>query len=443
LHLQRLRGKQAPSGGWRKVKKTKTTKRCSKPRSIRAAAVAEGLVPKARRAFPLFLKQKSTAGKGATREQCRNELRRLASLWNNMTPKQKDNFRTKSATEFATQREQMRVSGLHVRAASSNLLRSERQPAADEGSLAVQSSILNLGQYKVVSQKEEAKYLGHGTFGSVLLCRGPDGRLHAAKLFKDIPGILESAKADLEHEAAMLRRIHSLTIQSGCTSTFFPTLFVAEPLRKPFPYLMLEYCGMSLATLVRRDGPFNKEKTLQVALQLKAALQWLHRHFILHLDLKPSNVMWADELCQLKVIDFGLAEVTVRQDGAEFIPLCSGYCTDPYRPPELWDVAEKDMATALAAAVDIWGWGCIVFEIFTGARLFKCLFNQEDHAAYKKTVKEWCCHWSVISRDLATHPNRMAQRLLARARKAGDFRPAVLMACNPKPEDRAYKLQGQ
>lgn len=43
--------------------------------------------------------------------------------------------------------------------------------------------------------------------------------------------------------------------------------------------------------------------------QLRTALQLLHTKFcLLHLDVKPGNILWCNELCQLQLCDFGVAE---------------------------------------------------------------------------------------------------------------------------------------
>ena len=46
----------------------------------------------------------------------------------------------------------------------------------------------------------------------------------------------------------------------------------------------------------------------RLATQLRSALQALHSIRILHLDLKPANILWVQETSCMKLADFGMPE---------------------------------------------------------------------------------------------------------------------------------------
>ena len=59
-----------------------------------------------------------------------------------------------------------------------------------------------------------------------------------------------------------------------------------------FPHLVLEHLeGPTLDALVARDGPLALEQLLPLGLHVAAALHYLHAEGVVHLDVKPSNIV--------------------------------------------------------------------------------------------------------------------------------------------------------
>ena len=105
--------------------------------------------------------------------------------------------------------------------------------------------------------------------------------------------------------------------------------------------------------------PFLLSETKTLLLQLLSATAFLHAHWILHRDLKTSNLL-LNNRGQLKVADFGLARYTA--DPAP--PLTQLVVTLWYRAPEL-----LLGATAYGFAIDLWSIGCIFGELLTRSPL--------------------------------------------------------------------------
>ena len=75
------------------------------------------------------------------------------------------------------------------------------------------------------------------------------------------------------------------------------------------PYMVMEFVqGLTVAELIRRNGPFPIPEALHIVDQLLSALGSAHALGIVHRDVKPQNMM-IDAERRLKVLDFGVARV--------------------------------------------------------------------------------------------------------------------------------------
>ena len=121
-------------------------------------------------------------------------------------------------------------------------------------------------------------------------------------------------------------------------------------------YLSMEYIdGENLWSLLRRVGRLPADKALDVAHQLCAGLEAAHEQGVLHLDLKPANVM-IDGRGRALITDFGVA----RSAGEEALGAVAG--TPAYMPPE------QRRGGRLSVQSDLYALGLVMFEMFTGHR---------------------------------------------------------------------------
>ena len=93
--------------------------------------------------------------------------------------------------------------------------------------------------------------------------------------------------------------------------------------------------------------------------QILIAIQYLHSQDIVHQDLKPSNVLFSKDLKTAKITDLGLSSKisSSKKKG------CGKLGSIIYCSPE-------QINLLLTSKIDIWQFGCIIFELVTGMRPF-------------------------------------------------------------------------
>jgi WD40 repeat protein len=116
--------------------------------------------------------------------------------------------------------------------------------------------------------------------------------------------------------------------------------------------------GPSLALRLEREGPFSPREAAILLRTVAEAVDYAHRLNVLHLDLKPGNVL-IDETGQPLVADFGLARRLdqILPDSGEDV---SG--TPSYMAPEQAQAG----SLRIGQATDIYGLGAILYELLTG-----------------------------------------------------------------------------
>lgn len=128
--------------------------------------------------------------------------------------------------------------------------------------------------------------------------------------------------------------------------------------------LYLEFLPIDLKRYMDALGPgerLNPRLVKSYSYQLLSAIECLHRHRILHRDLKPPNIL-IDYEGHLKLADFGLA----RQCHMPERTLTHEVVTLWYRPPEV-----LLNAPTYGTALDIWGFGCVFAEMTLREPLFR------------------------------------------------------------------------
>lgn len=127
-------------------------------------------------------------------------------------------------------------------------------------------------------------------------------------------------------------------------------------------YIALEFVEHDLKTLQEdMDAPFMPSELKTIMLQITSALEYLHDHWILHRDLKTSNILMNNR-GEIKLADFGMARFFGDPPPPNLTQLV---VTLWYRAPELLLGADKYDET-----IDIWSLGCVFGELLKKEPLF-------------------------------------------------------------------------
>src|SRR5215813_7804581 len=140
-------------------------------------------------------------------------------------------------------------------------------------------------------------------------------------------------------------------------------------------FLSMEFIdGEDLSSLLRRIGRLPGDKAVELARQMCAGLAAAHEAGVLHRDLKPANVM-IDGRGKARITDFGLAVVSEELRGDDVM---AG--TPAYMAPEQLTGKEVTQRS------DIYALGLVLYELFTGKRVFEAKSIQELISLHEKST---------------------------------------------------------
>jgi len=135
--------------------------------------------------------------------------------------------------------------------------------------------------------------------------------------------------------------------------------------------------GESLSAILRRRGKLDAREAAKLLLTIAEAVDYAHRLGVLHLDLKPGNVL-VDANGEPLVADFGLAR---RLDQALADPAGDASGTPSYMAPEQADSKKH----AISVATDIYGLGGILYEMLCTQPPFTA---PTAHATLKRVLSD-------------------------------------------------------
>lgn len=226
-----------------------------------------------------------------------------------------------------------------------------------------QRSINMLHGCRSVDEFERLNKIDEGTYGVVYRARD--------KLTGDIVA-LKKVKMEKETEGfplTSLREINILLSFHHPSIVDVKEVVVGSNLDSIF--MVMEYMEHDLKGLMETmKQPFSQSEVKCLMLQLLSGVKYLHDNWVLHRDLKTSNLL-LNNRGELKICDFGLA----RQYGSPLKPYTHLVVTLWYRAPELL-LGTKQYSTA----IDMWSLGCIMAEFLAKEPLFngKTEFDQLD-----------------------------------------------------------------
>jgi Tol biopolymer transport system component len=140
-------------------------------------------------------------------------------------------------------------------------------------------------------------------------------------------------------------------------------------------YLVLELVeGDTLADRIARS-PIPIDEALVIAKQIAEALEVAHEKGVIHRDLKPGNVMLTSEQ-RVKILDFGLAkayDANPTNTTSSNSPTMTGMAatnTGVILGTAAYMAPEQARGRTVDRRADIWGLGCVLYELLAGTRAF-------------------------------------------------------------------------
>jgi serine/threonine-protein kinase len=211
------------------------------------------------------------------------------------------------------------------------------------------------GRYEILEE------LGRGTSGVVYKARDPKlDRLVAMKILRPELVSLEESGVSLK------QRFHQEAVAAGrlTHSAIVAVHDVGEADGRPF--MIMEYIdGGTLADLLIGGRPLPLADAVGIVVQVCAALDYAHRHGVVHRDIKPRNILVGDGVT--KVTDFGTARIL----GASHTQTGTMLGTPAYMSPEMVRGQATDPRS------DLFSVGVVLYEALTGVNPF----NAADLAA--------------------------------------------------------------
>jgi serine/threonine-protein kinase len=194
------------------------------------------------------------------------------------------------------------------------------------------------------------------------------------------------------------------------------------------PYIVMEFVnGRTLKEVLAAEGRLMPRRALEITAEIAAALDFSHRHGIIHRDIKPGNVMLT-QTGQVKVMDFGIARALA--SGASTMTQTSAVIgTAQYLSPE------QARGESVDARSDVYATGCVLYELLCGQPPF--VGDSPVSVAYQH-VREDAKPPSLINRDVSPAIDAIVLKALAknpqnRYQSAGEMRADVQRAVQGRP----------
>ena len=269
---------------------------------------------------------------------------------------------------------------------------------------------MQLGPYEIVAP------LGAGGMGEVYRARD-------AKLARDV-AIKVLSPAFAEDAARMQRFEREAQVLASLNHPNIAAIYGIE-------------AGAIVMELVDGEdlrGPVSVDTAIAYARQIAAGLEAAHEKGIVHRDLKPANIKVTPD-GTVKLLDFGLAKATESSAPA------STAASPTLSPTLSLAMTQAGMILGTAAYMapeqargkivdrraDIWAFGCVLYELLTGAMLFGGGETVSDSLAAVLTREP---NYNKLPRDTPAHIRRLLERCLRkdpklRLRDIGEARIAL------------------
>lgn len=215
--------------------------------------------------------------------------------------------------------------------------------------------------------------IGWGSYGRVYRATY-EGREVAIKVGHPVR---VSEDNDPLHEAKLMETLHHINIVQTFKYTYRDVLEKEKTLEEVGfiePWFVMEYCDKGTlqhalqSSMFYHSGRIKLGWAMQTAKDVASAMVYLHGMGIMHGDLTCKNIMLVTDNTDprgfhVKVVDFGQAQVFSRW--VKQTKDVQNYGTMSHQPPEVL------MHGMLTPSADVWAYGLVLYELFTGQVPFK------------------------------------------------------------------------
>ena len=190
----------------------------------------------------------------------------------------------------------------------------------------------------------------HGTGGMATVYRGRDLRTRRAVAVKTL-------RPEYQRNPESRRKFRQEARMMAIVS--HPNLVAIYDLHEEpsGSWMIMELVeGRTLKEILAEEGPLHPERVMEILGQVGSALAHLHDRRIVHLDVKPQNLIQTPD-GRIKLVDFGLAQ---RTGTSQETVGGTAFGTVAYLAPE------QASGETVDASTDIYSLGCVVYELLTG-----------------------------------------------------------------------------
>ena len=209
--------------------------------------------------------------------------------------------------------------------------------------------------YHINFRYETLKFLGRGSFGTVVKCFDHKTQKNVAiKIIFDEP----HDRKQTEVEISFLKTLSKQ--ENGSANHHIVNIYDTFTFRN-FICIVTDLCEADLYSYLKSKGflPLSAAEVRSIGKQIADALAFIHSAKIAHSDLKPENIMFTDSSnTNISIIDFGCACY-------DRTPLYKVVQSLYYRSPEVI------FNFKYGCEIDVWSFACILFEMVTGHPLFR------------------------------------------------------------------------
>lgn len=212
-----------------------------------------------------------------------------------------------------------------------------------------------LGAYRIQN------LLGLGGMGRVYLAVRDDGQFESQVAIKILAGNSRAfTAADIRRERHIL---------AGLNHPYIAHLIDGGDTDAGDPYLVMQLVDGQPITGFCNDQRLDLRQRLRLFLKICDAVEYAHRSLVLHLDLKPSNILVGADGVP-KLLDFGIAQLLKRAPAARdnaSIPL-----TPEYASPE------QLRGESLTTVSDVYSLGVVLYELVAGKLPYPAVDDDSD-----------------------------------------------------------------